>query len=201
MLLGIALVQQQIAIPMLFRDVTVTAGAPFYAGLYSQLGALFWCSAAAICTFSWAVTRKEPGTGDWPAFLLAGGCLSAILLVDDMFLFHEAILPMVVSRPQVATYLFYLLASVAFFLKFRRIILRTNYLILLIALAFLGMSAGIDSFAERLVGDEEDALLPYRVFFEDGSKFMGTVAWLAYFAGTCATRMSMAPGGADRLEA
>ena len=201
LLLSVALVQRWVAIPVLFRDVTVASGAPFYAGLYSQLGALFWCSAAAICLFSWTVIRRESGTGDWPAFLLAGGGLSAILLIDDMFLFHDAILPMLISRPQLTTYLFYLIASVAFFLRFRRIILRTDYLILLTALAFLGISAGIDSFAERLIGDQEDALLSYRVFFEDGSKFMGIVAWLAYFAGTCAKRMTMAPGGADRLEA
>ena len=143
LLLSVALVQRWVAIPVLFRDVTVASGAAFY-----EVSTLNWAPSSGAPRRRYASSpgqsSGEPGTGDWPAFLLAGGGLSAILLIDDMFLFHDAILPMLISRPQLTTYLFYLIASVAFFLRFRRIILRTDYLILLTALAFLGISAGID---------------------------------------------------------
>ncbi len=41
-----------IPIAYLTRDSAAAAEAPFYAGIYSNIGILFWCSAAAICLFS-----------------------------------------------------------------------------------------------------------------------------------------------------
>jgi hypothetical protein len=200
LLLSAALVQQRAALTALFRDVNSVTGAPFYTGFYSQLGAIFWCSAAAVCIFTWWVLFRRGTGGEWPAFLLSAGALSTLLLLDDLFLIHETVLPRLFPQAELAMYLFYALASVALVVRFRAIVLRTSYLVLLVALAFLGLSEAIDTVIGRFVTESDETFTAYRIFIEDGGKFLGIVGWFGYFAGTCAGKLMGEMEAANRRE-
>ena len=67
--------------------------------------------------------------------------------------------------------------ALAWLLTFRRIILKTDYWLLLISLGFFALSVGIDglqSLIDTLIGD-------LRILLEDGFKLLGIVSWLGYF--------------------
>ncbi len=95
--------------------------------------------------------------------------MTLVLGIDDVFLLHEKVFPWfgVPEEAVVGSYagfvLFYLV-------KFYSVILKTEYVLLVMALSFFGLSATLD-----LVQPHGSYLL------EDGAKLVGIVSWLAYF--------------------
>jgi hypothetical protein len=155
------------------RDpVQVLGGTPIYIGLLSNLGILLWAGAAAACLVAAETLRR---IGDPRAeLLLAAGLLTALLVVDDIFLFHERSTSLDV--PQAAVALVYAAALGAFVGRYRRSVLETEWWLLLAAALLLGLSAFLDWFAEATdTGLRYDGL-------EDAIKFVGVVTWTAYFA-------------------
>jgi hypothetical protein len=59
--------------------------------------------------------------------------------------------------------------------KFYRLILKTDYFLLVIALFFFAISVALDLFPYSGID-------PY--FYEDGAKLVGIVSWLVYFFNT-----------------
>lgn len=51
--------QNRIPIGNLTKDPLALAGKPFYFGILSQVGVLFWCSCAAICFFCGLLLAKR----------------------------------------------------------------------------------------------------------------------------------------------
>lgn len=144
------------------------SGKPAYLGLLSQVGILVWAASAATCLLAAGVLRGAPES----RFLLGAGSLSLVLCLDDAFLLHDEVLPLVgVSEGLIyATYL----GLVAMFLvAFRRQILRGQYPVLVLALAFLGVSVVCDAWGLPWLD-------PY--LLEDGTKFAGIAMWTAFFS-------------------
>jgi len=83
--------QTEIPISYFTRDPSAIMGAPFFIGLFSNVGILFWCSSAAICLFTFAVLRKDFDNRELSSFFLFSGLITSILLLDDLFLFHEEV--------------------------------------------------------------------------------------------------------------
>lgn len=108
------------------------------------------------------------------AFLLVGGLISLILLLDDLFLFHEIVFPLYFKIPEKIVFLSYGLMVLGYITRFRKLIFETDFIFLLFAFCFFGLSIIID-------------ILDLRVsaLFEDGSKLFGIVSWFGYFARTC----------------
>ncbi len=173
-LIGIVLVFHflgGIPIGKLTRDPTAVMEAPFYIGLFSQIGIFFWSAAAAICMFSAKVISKHPDSLKFKRFLFVSGLLTLLLGFDDIFLLHESVFPYLGIHEKVvyATYaglvLFYLI-------KFYPTILNTKYIFLIMALVFFALSVIFDK--SSIPGID-----PY--LLEDGAKMVGIVSWLAYF--------------------
>jgi hypothetical protein len=101
-----------------------------------------------------------------------------MLLIDDMFMFHDEIMPTYLHINEKVFFLFYGTAVVSLFYFFRGIVLRTDYLLFVIAVVLLGSSAITDIVIELGVK------LPDEFFVEDGLKFLGLVSWFAYFVRT-----------------
>ena len=183
LLLAMVIVCTQRHIP--FSHITCDPAAvaeihPF-TGMISNIGILLWAGAAVICLFCWALLSKNPDKTRFSTFVLYFGIMTLILLLDDLFMLHEQIIPCDLGIPQKFVLLGYLGLALCGIVFFRKTILTTDYLLLLLALGFFGLSIFVDVFDHEI-----DALIGgWRYLFEDGSKFLGIVTWLGYFGRTC----------------
>ena len=182
-----ALVSVYAAIPIGFfvRDPAVTLGGHPLTGAQSHLGVLVWCAAAAACLVSSASLRRTQIDKERASFLLWFGVITAALLLDDLFLFHENLAHRYLRLNEETIFAAYGLGVAVCAARFRRTIRRSPYPLLLLALVFLGVSLSIDFFQDRWQS-------PWRVGFEDGFKFLGIVSWSGYLILTCVHTMSAA---------
>ena len=167
-------------LPDLTRDVAAIADIHPLAGVLSNLGILLWCAAASVCLFT-ALTLRGSIPQDEYNFLLSTFLLSAYLMFDDFFLFHEDLATRYLNLNEYIVFGGLGIAVVAYLVKFRRLILRSNYIVLFLALGFLAISAVIDK-----------AICPmfleighWEIFLEDGAKWLGIASWCSYCWFTC----------------
>lgn len=181
LLLAGAALQRKVPVSHLLRDPVLLTQAPFYAGAISNIGALLWCAAASICLFCAALSRrtvaKQANSKRWDIFLFWSGLITLMLLADDFFLLHEEVYPNYLYISEKIILLAYGVIFLFYLTVFRKTILKTNYLLLLLAFAFFGISIGIDLFD---INDSEIIFL-----IEDGAKFLGIISWFAYFTNLC----------------
>ncbi|MDJ0650352.1 MAG: hypothetical protein QNJ60_16785 [Xenococcaceae cyanobacterium MO_188.B19] len=154
-----------------------------FLGAVSNIGILFWCAAASICFFSFALLRNSSSRNNLTIFLLASGFLTTILLLDDLFLFHEEnwnsrefLFPNVTFLSEKIFFISYLVIVLCYLTKFIRVILKTDFVLLLLAFLFFGISISIDFF--------NISLFDYAIL-EDGAKLFGIVSWFGYFSVIC----------------
>jgi hypothetical protein len=158
-------------------------------GVISNLGAILWAAAATICLFSWAILRKSVGETRFSTFLLCSGLITTFLLFDDFFLLHDYIFPRYLGVQEKIVFIGYAGLILWGTVVFWKDILKTEYLILLIALGFFGLSLFIDAFQYRI----ESIVGPSRILFEDGFKLLGIVGWLGYFTRSALSRLASTP--------
>jgi hypothetical protein len=208
--LGIVLValtlQQRIPLPVLLEDVTYLAEVPFYTGFISNLGILIWMSAAAVAGFTYLVLRSHPNHRARP-FLLASFLLTLFLTLDDLYLIHDEFFPEYLGISETAFFVGYIVIVAAYVYAFRRTLMRSEYLLLILAFGFFAFSLAIDNVQELLPGlyssiregtgnpiviDAEGAqqavegtVSSIRYMAEDGSKFLGIVTWCLFFVRYC----------------
>ena len=156
------------------RDPATVIGFSPFVGLVSNLGILLWSATAAIALFSAAVLRKQKP--EMASFYLFTGLVTAMLLFDDWFLFHEVVFPHYLLIPEKVLFAVYIVILSVYLLRFSRSIAQTEYAILLLAVAFIGASTLWDLVLPLL-----QIAVPGHAFFEDGLKMCGIVAWAAYF--------------------
>lgn len=160
------------------RDPTTTLHGHPLTGVLSNLGVLVWFAAAAVCVFSAAVLWQRRVDRVLPLFLLFSGMFTGLLAFDDMFLFHEMAeykLPQVGEK---TVYLVYGLMALVYVIGFRKAILSSEYVPLLLAFVFLGLSVTVDTFQASWTS-------PWRIFFEDGFKLLGIANWSGYLIRVC----------------
>jgi hypothetical protein len=180
--------QTRIPVENLTRDPLAITRAPFYIGAISNIGILFWCSAVAICFFSFRLLRDIGRNKEFQRFFLFSGDLTSILLLDDLFLLHEEVFPYYLNIPEKLVFVGYGMIISLYLVKFRKIILKTEFLFFLLAFGFLGLSVIIDllPIPTRLLGNQGEFLL------EDGFKLMGIISWFTYFARVGVTQLKRA---------
>lgn len=180
-LFAIISLQTKIPVPNLTRDPLAITKAPFYFGAISNIGILFWCSAVAICFFSFRLLSDIGRNKEFQRFFLFSGGITSILLLDDLFLVHEAVFPYYLNLPEKLAFVGYGMIISLYLIKVRKTILKTEFILLNLAFCFLGLSVTIDFFPifTRLFGNEGEFLL------EDGFKLLGIISWFTYFARAC----------------
>ena len=159
---------------------SITNVSPFI-GIISNFGVLLWCTSAVICLFSWIILNHRSYETEFSKFILCSGLMTVLLLIDDFFRLHEYIFPKILGLPEKIVIMGYGTLTLFGLIKFRKCILKTEFLILLVAIGFFGLSLIVDSFQndiEQLVGQ-------WRILFEDGFKLLGIVSWLGYFLRSC----------------
>lgn len=182
----------QISVRHLMQDPTAVMKVPIYTGFISNLGVLLWCATAAICLLSATILPKIPRYQKLRAFFLFSGLLTTTLVFDDLFLLHERFFPDYLNISENFVYAAYGITTVVFLLRFRKTILKTDLIFLVLAFGWFGSSILIDKilpFSER------------SIFLEDGFKLLGIVSWFAYFSRTCSQELKKAisqpPGHPD----
>lgn len=174
LLLGIVLILRiwlDVPFPNLTGDLAVRANLPAYTGFLSQFGLFLWSATTTIAIFSARLIARKHGSAHTIRFLFMGAMITLVLGLDDAFMLHEEVFP-TLGIPEKATYVFYGLIMLSWLIVFYELILKTDYVLLAIALFFFGLSTQLD-------GMELRAFLGY--FVEDGAKVIGILAWLAYF--------------------
>ena len=178
LLCSIFFISLDIGVPLerFTRDPSATTGTDPLVGLVSNIGILFWCTGASICLYSFfnIIYSRGKKINDRPLFLLVFGAITAILMLDDLFLFHESIAPRVFNIPENSVYVFYGLIVLFSIIRFRRTILQTNWIILSLAFTFFALSIANDLFKGLFI-------LPSSTFIEDSFKLLGIVSWVYYF--------------------
>lgn len=159
----------------LTRDPIAIYSTNVYIGILSNLGLFLWSATAAIYFFGFSllVPHNRRCYACW--FLLCFGLFSLAFTFDDAFLLHEQAIPNRLHIPEFLIFVGYVVAAILFLIYFIRLILTTDYLLLLIAAIFLGISAVADQFLPFGNGE---------TFFEDSFKFIGIIFWHAYCAHT-----------------
>lgn len=160
-----------VSIGELTRDPVVVLGGSFYIGFLSQVGIFFWAASAAVCMFSAYVIPRRSDTTQLKSFLFVSGLLTLALAFDDVFLFHEVVFPHF-GVPQNLVFAIYVGLTLFYLVSFRSIILKSEYVLLGMALSFFGVSMALD-----VIGP--NGIYPY--LLEDGAKLVGLVGWSAYF--------------------
>ena len=175
---------ERITLSYLTRDVTAIANLPFYAGILSQIGGLLWAASLAICIFIlMSLGKQDLHFTASRRFLLHASILTAVLLFDDVFQFHEEIGEDYLGISEKVSVLALVFLGLFFLFSNLREILKSEYLILGLALLLFGMSvfldgADLEEFGAigRFFSDQ------LQTFAEDGLKFAGVTTWLLYFA-------------------
>ena len=153
--------------------VALADGLPAYSGFLSQVGVIIWSAAASICFFCGKLVWRSRADRELKRFLAVSGAFTLWLALDDMFLLHETVFPLV-GIPQNVVLGSYVVLTLAYLFAFRRTILETNFLLLAVSLSFFAVSVVLD------------VLKPFKyslTFFEEGAKLIGIVAWTVYFIG------------------
>ena len=179
MLIGAAVVSVLMDRPVyvFISDIAaISEVSPFY-GVISTVGILFWCASAAICFFSSLLIRREKLSLNFVWFFLISGIFTMILMLDDLFMLHEHIIPKFLRIPQRAILAGYPILAVLYLIRFRATIVQTYYEILLLAFGFLAISVVLDVIPNFLAD--------WRPLFEDGAKLLGIVSWFVYLSSAC----------------
>ena len=170
------------------REPSEVLGAPWHIGLLVHAGLLVWFTSAAVCLFAGALLARLRGL-EAALPLLAGGAVCLFFSVDDGFRIHEDVVPGFLGVPKTLAYGLHALAFGAWLLAFREFVRRTDWPILALAVVLLAVSVGSD----RVFESNQQHLL------EDGVKFLGIVAWTAYFTRTAyASVLDALPQRAER---
>lgn len=162
------------------RDPAQILGHTPFIGAVSSLGILLWAAAATACLFTAALLRRRGlGAAGWRTFLTFASALTVLLMLDDLFLFHDVVFPEYLGIGEHWLYGFYAASAAGLLGGYRRLILKTDYPLLLLSLLLFAASLGMDFVSDYV-------LLPGTFLLEDGPKFLGIVAWAAYFIRTSA---------------
>lgn len=159
------------------RDIAAIAEIHPLTGVLSNIGILMWSWAAAISLFAGLILFRSTKASTGP-FLLSSGCLTLVLLFDDLFMFHEELAKRYLGLNEKVVYFGYVMIVLLYFLFYWRHLFSSRHVVLLItAFICFGGSIGTDVFLEPRLG-----AWPSYYLLEDGLKFIGIVSWLGYFA-------------------
>jgi hypothetical protein len=169
----------QVSMPTITQDVSAIAKLHPLSGILSNLGILLWCAAASICFYTATILRGVKPR-DTFEFLLSSALLSTYLLLDDFFQIHEALAPRYLGVNEIVVFAALGIGVSVYLIAFRRVILRTNFRVLLLSVGFLSTSVFIDAIPASLLWRLGD----WEYFFEDGAKWLGIASWCSYYVHT-----------------
>ncbi|MFX0211569.1 MAG: hypothetical protein ACFFDT_36665 [Candidatus Hodarchaeota archaeon] len=177
LIVAIASYYLNIPISHFTRDPLAIRGGHPFLGIISNIGAILWSFSVAICFFSYVLLKTSKKPHDGLGFIMFGGFISSVLLLDDLFMLHETIYPRYFGVSEKIVFLFYGVLILFYLVRFRKIIIETDFIFILLAVFFFALSALVDMLPE--------SLLSWHHLFEDGLKFFGIISWFGYQFSVC----------------
>ena len=183
-LLAAVAIQTSVPLERLFRDTIAVAEeypgcCSVYDGMISNLGILLWWATASIAAFAALTMASLSGRRYDVVALAMAAVFSAWLAMDDLFMLHESVFP-IVGWTQPMTYALYGVLVAAYIALSWRVVLVAAPLLLLLAIGMLGASVSVDILADQNLGaisiwlDENPRT---ELLLDDGFKFLGIGFW------------------------
>jgi hypothetical protein len=166
---------------VLVKDPAATRSFLPYIGMLSNWGVLLWNASAVICLFSAVVLRQQKASDPAFKFLLASGIFSFWLGIDDLYMLHDQLLPIMFNISERFFYMLYFFAFAAYLVYFIPQILKYDYLLFAAAFLFFVIS-------RRFF-----ITIPYLgkfITYVDMMKYFGIVFWLSFFYRTALYEVS-----------
>jgi hypothetical protein len=167
-----AATRKDIPLDFLTKDPTAIMSEPFYLGFFSNLGIVVWSCSFLICLMIAYRIYEENNFREDYFFMLFSGFITLLMTFDDLYQLHEFVFPKYFSIPENAVLLTYFNIYLLYAIRFRKRILRSDFLVIFLAFFFLGMSTLI-----KLV----PMPIPQDTFLKDAFKLFGSVTWFIYF--------------------
>ena len=169
----VVLLVEHLGMPMhvLTRDPAAISRTSAALGFLSNVGVVGWSCSAAIATFTAALLWPARSANGYFGLLCALALLTWAMLVDDLFMVHERLLPRVLAGFDDTGQL-YAVIVLGIAWRWRRLLSDRTRFLGATAIFWLGASAAADMLLGRL---------PRSLLFliEDGSKFFGIAGWCA----------------------
>jgi len=163
---------KDISLDSFTKDPTAIMNAPFYFGFFSNFGIVIWSASLIICLFTaYRVSSNLALKNDY-FFLVVSALVTFLMTMDDLYQLHEIVFPYYFNIPENAVYLTYMNIYLLYFIRFRKVLLQSDFIILGLAFFFLGVSTVIDFLPLPI---------PKDTFLEDAFKLVGAVTWFVYF--------------------
>ncbi|MGE3289115.1 MAG: hypothetical protein AB7J32_23865 [Pseudonocardia sp.] len=139
-----------------------------------QAYTIWWIEAAgaAVALFSAWIVRRYRGPGMQSSFLLAAGAFSCILLIDDMYQFHDYVLVRFFNLDERVVYAVYALVAAALVWRWGRHVARRDSSLVLVAMIAVAVSVTVDQVVDKT--------WPWFHVLEDGCKMLGFTLWAVF---------------------
>ncbi len=171
-LLAVIRIQSRVPVGYLTRDPSTTVEEAWYLGGLSSLGVVGWAAAATVFGFGAVGARTHAGHRALAATLATGSVLTAVLLIDDLFLVHDDILLRAIGS-EIPVLAAYALGFAAWLFVHRRQIMAST--------ARVPLGAAATGFVASVVIDRIwDSDGDWRLVTEDGAKFLGIWTWVVF---------------------
>lgn len=147
-------------------------------GSLSILGVFLWAAVGAMFLLTGFVLRTWGERGDESSFFIVGGLVSLLLGLDDGLAIHESMAEIATGteHAEKAVLLVLALSALAWVVRFRRQILTTSWVLLLLAGVGLGIGQVLDRRREVGLDFGGGGLV------EESAEFAGLVTFLVYAA-------------------
>ena len=170
------------------REPSSWSHVPTHAGLFQIASYIVWSIGVGICFFvAWLLYKLQLPVRK-RVFWIYSGTLLSIFLLDDAFLLHEDVL-LNIGIPEITLYLIYLVGTLLYAPLFREEVQETPYLLLLIGLGMLGVSALVDLNEDGILESFFDKHYRAGWLMEDGIKLPGILTYNLYFVYTASREL------------
>jgi len=157
-----------------------------WVGLVSNLGVFVWVSALSICFFCATQLGAHENTKRQARLLWCIGIITTLVMLDDFFTLHELFYPGFLHLNEYVVTAFYAISLAGCLYIYRDLILRSEYLPLVLSFVFFALSVILDILSKN-------RHIPWYQLYEDGFKFLGIVSWLGYWAHLSSRFLNMVP--------
>ena len=154
------------------RDYNGVYNFEIYVGFISNLGIFMWCTTLALTWFAWYLLSELKGLEKVSIFYWWSGFITLVLAVDDLFQFHEVILPRYFGLPEYSIYIVYLISLLIYSIKYHVKLFNQNVIFVFLAYVCFGLSMLLDYLEIKV---------PFETYVEDSLKFAGVCIWTLYF--------------------
>ncbi|MCU0390544.1 MAG: hypothetical protein MUE81_05465 [Thermoflexibacter sp.] len=167
-----------IDIAQFMGDMQQLGNLQFYSGIITNLGVFLWVVGGIVNFFTFLVIGKYE-SNQQANYLLLSCLISFILAIDDFFMFHERWAYRYFSINEKYVLLSYMILIIYYLIAYRAIILKNNFVFLILSLGLFGFSVVADLSWEKVFGKESvHGIANFLV--EEGAKFLGLMTWAIY---------------------